>query len=170
MDIEGEQKARKFKAYRPQLRANLSKNEGSASRWEIRTKGGKVLKWSDKLGRVSLIRQGLPFEVIDAVCEKSNLTISKVLEHLNLAQTTYNKKKRENGLLSIHHSELLLILSEVLDFGLQVFNQEEQKFHRWLKKPNASLGNNAPENLFDSITGILEVRNSLNRIEYGNLA
>jgi uncharacterized protein (DUF2384 family) len=39
-----------------------------------------------------------------------------------------------------------------------------------LKKPNLSLGGNAPESMLDSITGIQEVRNCLNRIEYGNLA
>jgi len=33
-----------------------------------------------------------------------------------------------------------------------------------------SLGGVAPESLFDSISGILEVQNALNRIEYGNMA
>jgi uncharacterized protein (DUF2384 family) len=32
------------------------------------------------------------------------------------------------------------------------------------------LGGNTPESLFDSLTGIQEVKNALNRLEYGNLA
>jgi len=83
---------------------------------------------------------------------------------------THNKKKRKNDLLSVRDSEVVMVLSEVLDFGLEVFNNETEKFHRWLKKPNLSLGGVAPESLFDSITGIQEVRNTLNRIEYGNMA
>lgn len=57
-----------------------------------------------------------------------------------------------------------------MEFGQEVFNQEREKFMRWLKKPNISLGGNRPEDLFDSVTGMQEVRNCLNRIEFGNLA
>jgi putative toxin-antitoxin system antitoxin component (TIGR02293 family) len=89
---------------------------------------------------------------------------------MNVAQTTYNKKKREHDLLSERDSEVILFLSEALDFGLEVFNNEKDKFQRWLKKPNLSLGGVAPESLFDCITGIQEVRNALNRLEYGNMA
>ena len=64
----------------------------------------------------------------------------------------------------------MLVLSELLDFGLSVFNSEEEKFYRWLKKPNISLGNVTPESLFDSLTGIQEVKNSLTRLEFGNMA
>jgi uncharacterized protein len=79
-------------------------------------------------------------------------------------------RERENDLLGISDNEAILVLSEVLDFGLEVFNNDKEKFHRWLKKPNLSLGGIAPESLFDSITGIQEVHNALNRLEYGNMA
>lgn len=59
---------------------------------------------------------------------------------------------------------------ELLDFGLQVFNDEPDKFLRWLRKSNFSLGGVAPENLIDSMSGIQQVRNSLKRLEYGYLA
>ncbi len=64
----------------------------------------------------------------------------------------------------------MLLLTELLDFGIEVFNNEEEKFQRWMKKINFSLGDNTPESLLDSVTGIQEVKNCLNRIEYGNLA
>ena len=71
---------------------------------------------------------------------------------------------------AIRDSEVILLLTELVDYGIEVFNLEEDKFQRWMKKPNYSLGNNTPESLLDSNTGIQEVRNCLNRIEFGNFA
>jgi len=87
-----------------------------------------------------------------------------------MPQTTYNKKKREQALLGRRDSELVLVLAEVLDYGIEVFNFEKEKFHHWLKKPNISLGGMSPESLFDSVTGVAEVKLALDRIEYGIFA
>jgi uncharacterized protein (DUF2384 family) len=65
---------------------------------------------------------------------------------------------------------LIVLISELVDYGKEVFNNEEEKFQRWLKKANLSLGGNSPESLLDTITGIDEIKFCLNRIEYGNLA
>lgn len=129
-----------------------------------------TITWGNQMERVAIIRKGLPYGSIDVIGQKANLPVKKVLHYLNIPQTTYNKKKREKDHLSGRDSEIILMLSEVLDFGLEVFNNEEDKFQRWLKRPNLSLGGVAPESLFDSLTGIQEVRNSLNRLEYGNMA
>jgi putative toxin-antitoxin system antitoxin component (TIGR02293 family) len=51
-----------------------------------------------------------------------------------------------------------------------IFNNENEKFQRWLKKPNLSLGGKSPESLLDTTTGIDEVNYCLNRIEYGSFA
>lgn len=126
--------------------------------------------WGNRRERVAIIRKRLPYETIEVIGQKANLPVRKLLHYFGVAQTTYNKNKRDNNLLSVRDSEVVLVLSEVLDFGLEVFNYEIEKFHRWLKKPNLSLGGVAPESLFDSITGIQEVRNALNRVEYGNMA
>jgi uncharacterized protein (DUF2384 family) len=45
----------------------------------------------------------------------------------------------------------------LIDFRLAVFNNEEEKFQRWLKKPNLSIGGSSPESMLDTITGINEV-------------
>lgn len=148
-------------------RARTVRKEGS--KWVIVTSGGKVT-WGNKLERVAIIRKGLPYESIEVIGQKADMPVKQVLHYLGVAQTTYNKKKREKDHLSGRDSEVVLVLSEVLDFGLEVFNNEEEKFQRWLKKPNLSLGGVAPESLFDSLTGIQVVRNALNRLEYGNMA
>jgi putative toxin-antitoxin system antitoxin component (TIGR02293 family) len=119
---------------------------------------------------VDIIRRGVPYSSIEIISKRIDVPVKSVLHMFGLPQTTYNKKRREKSLLNGRDSEVILLLTELVDFGIEVFNQEEDKFLRWMKKPNYSLGNNTPESLLDSNTGIQEVRNCLNRIEFGNFA
>jgi putative toxin-antitoxin system antitoxin component (TIGR02293 family) len=137
--------------------------------WSL-TVVGKEYVWASKMDRVAIIRQGIPYNAIEVVSINAGLPVGQVLQLLGVPQTTYNKKKKDNDLLNRRDSEIMLILSEVMQYGVDVFNNEEEKFHRWLKKPNISLGGVSPESLFDSLTGIQEVKYSLNRLEYGNLS
>lgn len=57
---------------------------------------------------------------------------------------------------------------QILEYGLMVFNNEEDKFNRWLVKENKMLGNISPKNLLDYEELREEVEFLLNRIEYGN--
>lgn len=59
-------------------------------------------------------------------------------------------------------------VEQVLEFGLEVFNNEDEKFQRWLDKSNISLNNKKPRLLLLSNKGCQEVLQCLNRIEYGN--
>jgi len=79
-------------------------------------------------------------------------------------------KSKENPLSNDVDIKLNLLQEELIDYGIEVFNKEVDKFQRWMNKPNDSLDKNTPESLLDSIIGIQEVRNCLNRIEFGNLA
>lgn len=137
--------------------------------WKIVSEG-KEYTWTSKLDRVTIIRKGIPYESIDGISKRINVPIKDVLTIFGLPQTTYNKKRREHSLLSGRDSEVVLLITELLDFGIEVFNNETEKFQRWMKKENASLGGNSPESLLDSVTGIQEVKNCLNRIEFGNFA
>lgn len=137
--------------------------------WRLEVPESKYV-WATRMDRVNIIRKGLPYEAIDVISRRANMPVKQVLSLFRLPQTTYNKRKRDKDLLSGRDSEVVLVLTELFDFGLNVFNDENEKFQRWLKKPNISLGGVTPESLFDSLTGIQEVRNSLNRLEYGNMA
>lgn len=139
------------------------------SKWSLKL-AEKEYAWETKLERIAIIRKGLPYNSIEAISKSAGLPIKNVLNFLGVPQTTYNKRKREKHLLSGRNSEMVLVLTELLEFGKQVFNGESQKFHRWLKKSNISLGGVRPDSFFDSLTGIQIVRNALNRIEYGNFA
>jgi len=142
----------------------------SASQKSTLNAGGKEYFWSTKLERVDVIREGIPYESIEAVSKRLNNPVKSVLAIIGIPQTTYNKKKSEHLLLDSRDSELLILINELIDYGLEVFNHEEEKFQRWLKKPNLSIGGNSPESMLDTITGINEVTFSLNRLEFGNLA
>jgi putative toxin-antitoxin system antitoxin component (TIGR02293 family) len=120
--------------------------------------------------RVEIIRQGIPYDSIETISEKLNRPIKSILSLVGIPQTTYNKKKSEHSLLDSRDSELIVMITELIDYGLEVFNQEQEKFQRWLKKTNLSLGGHSPESLLDTTTGIDEVKFCLNRIEYGNFA
>jgi putative toxin-antitoxin system antitoxin component (TIGR02293 family) len=137
--------------------------------WVIQVPSGKFV-WSNKIERVGIIRKGLPYDSIEVISKRADLPIKRILSFLGVPQTTYNKKKREGDLLNGRDSEVVLLLTELLDFGFEVFNNESEKFQRWLNKPNVSLGGEVPASLFDSVTGIQEVKNALCRLEYGNMA
>jgi putative toxin-antitoxin system antitoxin component (TIGR02293 family) len=131
---------------------------------------GKVYRWSNKMERVGVIRAGIPYGSIEVISRRLNNPVKSVLAIVGIPQTTYNKKKSEHSLLDSRDSELVILINELIDYGLEVFNNEEEKFQRWLKKPNLSIGGSSPESMLDTVTGINEVKFSLNRLEFGNLA
>jgi putative toxin-antitoxin system antitoxin component (TIGR02293 family) len=131
---------------------------------------GKTYSWSNNMERVEIIRQGIPYTSIEFISGRLNRPIKSVLSIVGMPQTTYNKKKSEHSLLDSRDSELIMLITEMIDYGIEVFNFEEEKFQRWLKKPNLSLDGNTPESMLDTITGIDEVKFCLNRIEFGSFA
>jgi len=139
------------------------------SKWVIVSEGKKYT-WSNRMERVDVIREGVPYETIEIISERLDRPVKSILSLVGIPQTTYNKKKSEHSLLDSRDSELIVLITELIDYGHQVFNNEKEKFQRWLKKPNLSLGGKSPESLLDTTTGIDEVNYCLNRIEYGNFA
>lgn len=131
---------------------------------------GKTFSWSTNQERILVIREGMPYDALGWISDKFNIPVLKVLKLVGVPQPTYNKKKKEHALMDSRTSEQVLRISELIDFGYNVFNEEDEKFQRWLKKPNLSLGGTLPIELLDTISGIDEVKFCLNRIEYGNFA
>ena len=131
---------------------------------------GKTFTWSNRLERVQVIRNGIPYGILEVISKKINSPVNKVLNIVGIPQTTYNKKKVDQSLLDSRDSELVLRIFELIDFGVDVFDQKDKKFQRWIDKPNLSLGGVPPFQFLDTISGINEVKFCLNRIEYGNFA
>lgn len=144
-------------------------NNKNIQKW-ILIADGKTFAWSNRLERVQVIRKGIPYDSIGSISKKINSPVKTVLNIVGVPQTTYNKKKGNHSLLDSRDSELILRISEVIDYGIDTFNNEDEKFQRWLHKPNLSLGGSPPIKFFDTISGINEVKFCLSRIEYGNFA
>ncbi|MGJ7031830.1 type II RES/Xre toxin-antitoxin system antitoxin [Niabella hirudinis] len=132
--------------------------------------GKRTYSWTNDMERIEIVRRGLPYDAIEEIGKKIDRPVKMVLTAISIPQTTYNKKKKEQSLLEKKESELVLLISELVDYGIEVFNKEEEKFQRWLKKPNQSLSGNIPESMLDTVSGINEIKYALNRIEFGNLA
>lgn len=150
----------------------LNVNSESPYRVKERTfaYGDKSYRWTNNMERIRVIREGIPYDSLDFVSNQLNVSVKSALALMGMPQTTYNKKKNEHSLLDQRDSELILLIIDLIQYGLEVFNQEKEKFQRWLKKTNRSLGGQTPESMLDTTTGIDEVRKCLSRIEYGILA
>lgn len=125
---------------------------------------------SNSMDRIERVRSGISYQSIEFLSSKANLRIWETLQVIGIPQRTYNKKLKENEKMDKAYGERVVVFSDLLDFGLLVFNEEMDKFERWMKKPNLSLGGVSPLSLCDSILGMQEVRKALYRLEYGNLA
>jgi uncharacterized protein (DUF2384 family) len=55
----------------------------------------------------------------------------------------------------------------LLKYGIKVFNNEINKFSSWLLKNNTALGNRIPNDLLETLEGRIEIKNILDKIEYG---
>lgn len=132
--------------------------------------GDKTFTWSTPMERIQVIRKGIPYQSIEVISKRMKLPIKAVLATVKIPQTTYNKNKNKNLVLDVHHSELITLLTELIDYALEVFNNEEEKLQRWFDKPNYSLGGKTPKSLLDTTTGVQQVKNCLHRIEFGNFA
>lgn len=55
---------------------------------------------------------------------------------------------------------------EILQYGLMVFNNETDKFERWLEKKNGYL-EFPPKEMLETEEGLKQVKICLDRIEYG---
>ncbi len=149
--------------------AKAVESQGHDTSWLL-TSDGKDYTWNSSMERLNLVREGIPYQSIEVISQRLNKPVKSVLNWVGMPQTTYNKKKGERSLLDSRDSELILLISELIDFGMEVFNGENEKFERWMKKPNLSLGGSSPESMLDTITGISEIKFCLNRIEFGNFA
>jgi putative toxin-antitoxin system antitoxin component (TIGR02293 family) len=160
----------RFKTFNTQKSVLKASESGFGHKEWVIVSDGKKYSWSSRMERVEVIRHGVPYDTIEIISERLGRSVKSILSIVGIAQTTYNKKKSEHSLLDSRDSELIVLITELIDYGQNVFNNENEKFQRWLKKPNLSLGGKSPESLLDTTTGIDEVEDCLNRIEYGSFA
>lgn len=133
--------------------------------------GTKVLhrKITTELDLANAVREGLSSESLDYVLNAVRDwagSQAAVLEIVGSRRTLERKTGGRKALLKSSESDRLARLARMIVRAEQAIGNAD-KAHRWLVKPNRSLGGNVPLMLLDSDSGASAVEQVLGRIEYG---
>ena len=99
----------------------------------------------------------------------SELPGEQVEAALNKSIKTFQNYREKKANLDVTTSEKLLKLFALYSRGTTVFGSLDA-FTEWLSRPAYGIGNQVPQTLLDTMTGIELINDELVRIEYGDLA
>lgn len=123
--------------------------------------------FKNKMLIILTIREGLPYELFSKIKGASPFTEDDWADYLNLSKKTLLRHRdNSNYLFKPIHTEKIIELAEVTNFGKEVFDSTEQ-FYLWLNTPSYALGNLKPAELLKDSYGKELVMGELNRIEQG---
>lgn len=115
--------------------------------------------------KIEAIREGISKTELENLKEQSELDYESLAKILAVTKATlHNKKGRDR--FNAFVSERILLLADIYSYGYKVFGNRE-KFNRWMKRENWTLGEIAPLSLMDTLYGMEEVKHLIGRIEYG---
>ena len=88
---------------------------------------------------------------------------------MNKSLNTLQNYREKKTTLDVATSEKLLKLFALYSKGAVVFGLLDS-FTEWLSRPAYGIGNQVPQTLLDTMTGIELINDELGRIEFGDLA
>ena len=118
------------------------------------------------LSFIEITEKGFSISVAQRVQKRLNLSNKQFSEMLNLSESTFQRRIKNQSLLSTVESEKVVDFSKIIAKGVDVF-EDERDFKTWLESPILALGNRRPLDLLGSSIGREEVLNILFRIEHG---
>lgn len=124
---------------------------------------------SSILNLIEIVRQGIKFSNFTDLVKLSPFNLSEWSGFLHLSDRTMQRYKKEKTTFSNIHSEKILQITLLFNYGVEVFGNKK-KFNTWLETENLALGQIKPKDLLDSSFGIDLVKDELTRIEHGVLA
>lgn len=123
--------------------------------------------FENKMLIIQSIRQGLPYKLFSKIKDITPFTEDDWAEYLNLSKKTLLRHRNDaDFLFKPIHTEKIIELAEVTNFGKEVFDSTEQ-FYLWLNTPSYALGNLKPGELLKDSYGKDLVMGELNRIDQG---
>ncbi|QIP15668.1 DUF2384 domain-containing protein [Spirosoma aureum] len=111
-------------------------------------------------------RQGMLRTEADQVAQLAGLTDIELARILNMSVRNLHRLKADDK-LARDASERLLLLTNLLQHGLDVFDEDAQTLAEWLRSPIRELNTQSPLSLLDTTTGFGLVDDVLGRIEHG---
>ncbi len=111
-------------------------------------------------------RQGMLRIEADKVAQLAGLTDIELARILNMSVRNLHRLKADDK-LARDSSERLLLLTNLLQHGLDVFDEDAQTLAEWLHSPIRELNTQSPLSLLDTTTGFGLVDDVLGRIEHG---
>jgi putative toxin-antitoxin system antitoxin component (TIGR02293 family) len=118
-----------------------------------------------KLDR-EIIRQGLPINAVKKVASYYNISESRMASLVGVSERTISRLQKEHKPLSATASDRLYRLARIAAYALEVF-EDTNTLRNWLSRSNRALGGAAPVEVLDTDAGCEQVKELLDRIEYG---
>lgn len=123
--------------------------------------------FENKIAVSKTINNGIPFYLFLQLKDIVDFNDIEWANQLNVSTKTLERfKNNPTSKFKRLQSEKIVEFAEVLNLGLQIFDEPEQ-FYNWLKEPSIALGNNKPIDLLKNSYGKELVINSLYSIEHG---
>ncbi|WP_394823242.1 antitoxin Xre/MbcA/ParS toxin-binding domain-containing protein [Pendulispora albinea] len=133
----------------------------------------KLLGGKQVLGRtvtsrfelVPLVREGLPYQALEAITRKLDLSVDATTKSLQLPKRTLSRRKKSQRLDALQ-SERVLRLAHVATRATEILGSETRA-RSWLLAENRALGGDRPIDLLDTDIGTQAVEDVLVRVEHG---
>lgn len=114
---------------------------------------------------INILRAGLPVATVEQLRKDINISLQEMGQLIDVSPRTLTRRKKE-GRLHTDESERVYRLSVLLALAEDVLEGHAAAL-RWLKSPKKALDGQTPLEYADTEVGINEVKELLNRIEYG---
>jgi len=129
--------------------------------------GSKALKKdiSNEMDLIKITRVGLPKKSLDALAKKLGVSMERMSALLHISHRTLQRKSPTDH-LSVHVSEQILSIAEVIRKGIEVMGDQD-RLEIWLHSELSSLNHKKPIDLMDTTFGTRILIRILGRIEHG---
>jgi len=126
--------------------------------------------FDNKMLVIQVINKGLPYKIFNAIKKIIPFTEDEWANYLNISKKSLQRySTNKNHLFKLIHTEKIIELAEVTNFGKDVFDSTEQ-FYLWLHTPSFVFNNLKPSELLQDSYGKELVMEELSRIEHGIFA
>lgn len=115
--------------------------------------------------KMDIVRLGVTKQFLEELKVKAFLNYDLLAKALSVSRARLINKKGLDKFNS-QVSEAIIGLADIYSHGYDVF-KDEDRFNKWMLKPNMALGGQAPYYFLDNQFGREEIKNIIGRIDYG---